>query len=162
MYSDPFSITMPADVDNNNPVCVKGRHTLPSREEFAGRNIAMGHLVTKVLVSLESPLPPCHLWSGINSPVPRHLRAGARKVSTPSRGMRLNRFLWESLEQKNWGLLVPTNPVPVDLLRNWKRGHVRWESRRVIVEERKVDTVRSRSFSSSQCFKYVVFGVFVC
>ena len=55
----------------DNPGCVKWRETLPSQEESAGRDIPMGQLVTKVLVSRESPLPPCQRWPGINSPVPR-------------------------------------------------------------------------------------------
>jgi len=151
---------MHADVDSNNPVYMKGRQNLPWREESAGRNIAMGQLVTKVLVACESHLPPCHLCPGINSPVPRHLRARSRQVSTPSRAMRRMDFC-ENPSKKNWGRLVVTNPVPVDLLRDWKRGHVRWESRRVYVEEGKMDAVRSRLFSSSQCFKYVVFGFLV-
>jgi len=39
--------------------CVKWRETLPSQEESAGRDIPMKQLVTKVLVSRGSPLPPC-------------------------------------------------------------------------------------------------------
>jgi len=72
MYQDPFSTMTPADAGINNPVCVKGRETLPSQEESAGRNIPLGQLVAKVLVACESPLPPCQRWPGINSPVPRH------------------------------------------------------------------------------------------
>jgi len=62
--------TAAAGIDN--PGCVKWRETLPSQEESAGRDIPMGQLVTKVLVSRESPLPPCQRWPGRNSPVPRH------------------------------------------------------------------------------------------
>ena len=72
MYSDPFSSTTPAAAGIDNPDCVKWRETLPSQEESAGRDIPMGQLVTKVLVSRESPLPPCQHWPGRNSPVPRH------------------------------------------------------------------------------------------
>ena len=67
MYSDPLSTTTPAAVGIDNP----DRETLPSQEESAGRDIPMGQLVTKILVSRESPLPPCQLWPGHNSPVPR-------------------------------------------------------------------------------------------
>jgi len=62
MYSEPFSVTTPAGVGIKNPVRVKWRETLPSHEESAGRDIPMGQLVTKVLVSRVSPLPPCELW----------------------------------------------------------------------------------------------------
>jgi len=61
MYSDPFSATTLAGVGIKNPVRVKWRETLPSQEESAGRDIPMGKLVTKVLVSRESPLPPYQL-----------------------------------------------------------------------------------------------------
>jgi len=73
MYSDPFSSTTPSAAGIDNPDCVKWRETLPSQEESAGRDIPMGQLVTKVPVSRESPfkLPPCQLWPGHNSPVPR-------------------------------------------------------------------------------------------
>ena len=71
MFSDPLSTTTPAAVGIDNPDCVKWRETLPSQEESAGRDIPMGRLVTKVLVSRESPLPPCQVWPGHNSPVPR-------------------------------------------------------------------------------------------
>ena len=60
MYSDPFSPTTPAAAGIDNPDCVKWRETLPSQEESAGRDIPMGQLVTKTLVSRESPLP--HLF----------------------------------------------------------------------------------------------------
>ena len=49
----------------------------------------MGQLVTKVLVSRESPLPPCQLWPSL-LPRPEALRARSRQVSTPSRGLRLD------------------------------------------------------------------------
>jgi len=71
MYSDPFSTTTPASAGIDNSGCVKWRETLPSQEESAGRDIPMGQLVTKVLVSRESPLPPCQLWPDLNSPLPR-------------------------------------------------------------------------------------------
>jgi len=71
MYSNPLLTTTPAVVGIDNPDCVKWRETLPSQEESAGRDIPMGELVTKVLVSRESPLPPRHLWPGHNSPVSR-------------------------------------------------------------------------------------------
>ena len=48
----------------DNPGCVKWRETLPSQEESAGRDIPMKQFVTKVLVSRESPLPPCQLCPG--------------------------------------------------------------------------------------------------
>jgi len=64
MYSDPLSTTTPAAVGIcvkwscriDNPDCVKWRETLPSQEESAERDIPMGQLVTRVLVSRESPL----------------------------------------------------------------------------------------------------------
>ena len=65
MYSDPLSTTTPAVVGIDSPDCVKWRETLPSQEESAGRDIPMGRLVTKVLVSRESPFPPCH-WVRAN------------------------------------------------------------------------------------------------
>ena len=71
MYSDPLSTTTPAAVGIDSLDCVKWRETLPSQEESAGIDIPMGQLVTKLLVSRESPLPPCQLWPGHNSPVPR-------------------------------------------------------------------------------------------
>jgi len=74
MYSDPLSTTTPAAVGIDSPDCVKWRETLPSQEESAGRDIPMGQLVTKVLMSRESPLPPCQLWPGHNSPIHSHLR----------------------------------------------------------------------------------------
>jgi len=43
----------------------------------------MGQLVTKVLVSRESPLAPCHRWPGINSPVPRHREPGHDRCPHP-------------------------------------------------------------------------------
>jgi len=77
MYSGHFSSTTPAAAGIDNPGCVKWRETLPSQEESAGRDIPMGQLVTKVLVSRESPLPPCSfglaviaLSRGVESPVP--------------------------------------------------------------------------------------------
>jgi len=55
MYSDPFSSTTPAGsgaaAGIDNPGCVKWRETLPSQEESGGRDIPIGQLVTKVLVS---------------------------------------------------------------------------------------------------------------
>jgi len=53
MSSDPLSTTTPAVVGIDNPDCVKWRGTLPSQEKSAGRDIPMGQLVTKVLVSRE-------------------------------------------------------------------------------------------------------------
>ena len=58
---------MPDAVGIDSADCVKWRETLPSQEESAGRDVPMGQLVTKVLVSRESPLPPCQIWSGHNS-----------------------------------------------------------------------------------------------
>jgi len=71
MYSDPLSTTTPAAVGIDSPDCVKLKETLPSQEESAGRDIPMGQLVTKVLVSRGSPVLPYQLWSGHNNPVPR-------------------------------------------------------------------------------------------
>ena len=71
MYSDPFSATTTAGVGFKNPVRVNWREIILSQEESAGRDIPMGLLVAKVLVSRESPLQPCQLWPGHNSPVPR-------------------------------------------------------------------------------------------
>jgi len=71
MYSDPFSSTTPAASGIDNPGCVKWRETLPSQEESAGREIPMGQLVTKVLVSRGSPLQSCQHWPGLESPVRR-------------------------------------------------------------------------------------------
>ena len=80
MYSDPLSTTTPAVVGVDNTNCVKWRETLPSQEESAGRDIPMGQLVTEVLVSHESPLPPYRpvtfglttivLSRGVEIPVP--------------------------------------------------------------------------------------------
>ena len=71
MYSNAFSSTMHAAAGIDNPGCVKWKEAIPSQEESAGRDIPMGQLVTKVLVSRESPLTPWQLWPGCNSPVPR-------------------------------------------------------------------------------------------
>ena len=43
----------------------------------------MGQLVTKVLVSRESPLPPYQLWPGHNSPVPRRWKPGPDRCPHP-------------------------------------------------------------------------------
>jgi len=83
MYSHPFSSTTPAGAGIDNPSCVKCRETLPSQEESVGRDIPMGQLVTKVLVSRESPLPPCQLWPGRNSPVPRRWEPGPDRCPHP-------------------------------------------------------------------------------
>ena len=50
----------------------KLKNILPIQEESGERNIPVGQLVTKLLVSRESPLPPCRRWPGIDSPVPWH------------------------------------------------------------------------------------------
>jgi len=83
MYSDPFSSTTPAAAGIDNPDCVKWRETLPSQEECAGRDIPVGQLVTKVLVSRESPLPPCQLWPGHNSPILRRWEPGPDRCPHP-------------------------------------------------------------------------------
>jgi len=83
MYSDPLSTTTPVAVGIDNPDCVKWRETLPSQEESAGRDISMRQLVTKVLVSRESPLPPCQNWPGHNSPVPRRREPGPDRCPHP-------------------------------------------------------------------------------
>ena len=83
MYSDPFSSTAAAAAGIDDPGCVKWRETLPSQEESAGRDIPMRQLVTKVLVSSESPLPPCQLWPGHNSPVPRRWEPGPDRCPHP-------------------------------------------------------------------------------
>ena len=79
----PSQSTTPAAAGSNNPDCVKWRETLPSQEKSAGRDIPMGQLVTKVLVSRESPLPPCQLWPGHDSPVPRRLEPGPDRCPHP-------------------------------------------------------------------------------
>jgi len=38
--------TTPAVIDIDSPDCVKWRETLPIQEEYAGRNIPVGHVVT--------------------------------------------------------------------------------------------------------------------
>ena len=43
----------------------------------------MGQLVTKVLVSRESPLQSCQLWPGHNSPVPRRWESGPNRCPHP-------------------------------------------------------------------------------
>jgi len=68
MYSDPFSSTTPAVAGIDNPNCVKRRETLPSQEESAGRDIPMGQLVTKVLVSRESLCCPTSFGLAIIAP----------------------------------------------------------------------------------------------
>jgi hypothetical protein len=73
---------------------VKWRETLPSQEESAGRDIPMGQLVTKVLVSRESPLPPCQHWPGRNSPVPRRWEPGPFRCPHP-RWTAADWVLWE-------------------------------------------------------------------
>jgi len=83
MYSDPISSTTPAAAGIDNPGCVQWRETLPAQEESAGRDIPMEQLVTKVLVSRESPLPPCQHWPGRNSPVPRHWEPGPERCPHP-------------------------------------------------------------------------------
>ena len=62
---------MPAADGVDNPGCVKWKEPLPSQEESAGKDILMGQLVTMVLVSRESPLPPYQHWPGLESPVLR-------------------------------------------------------------------------------------------
>jgi len=69
----------PAAAGIDNPDCVKWRETLLSQEESAGRDLPMGQLITKVLVSRDSPLRPCQRWPG---------NARSQQVSTPSCGMR--------------------------------------------------------------------------
>jgi len=99
MYSDPFSSTTPAAAGINNPDCVKWRETLPSQVKSAGRDIPMGQLVTKVLVSRESPLPPCQLWPGRNSPVPgveSPVPTGVHTLAWTPAGW----VLWEPPEKK--------------------------------------------------------------
>jgi len=83
MYLDPFSTTTTAVAGIDNPGCVRWRETLPSQEESAGRDIPMGQLVTMVLVSRESPLPPCQFWSGLDSPVQRRWEPGPDRCPHP-------------------------------------------------------------------------------
>ena len=110
MYSDPLSTTTPAIAGIDNPDCVKWREILPSQEESAGRDIPMGQLVTNLLVSRESPLPPCQLWPGHEA-----LRARSRQVSTPSRGLRLMSVV-RTPDKKNlvaFGVDEPNSSEPV-------------------------------------------------
>ena len=67
-YSDPFSSTTPAAAGIDNPGCLKWRETLPSQEESSGRDILMGQLVTKVLVSRESPCRPASIGLAVIAP----------------------------------------------------------------------------------------------
>jgi len=138
MYSDPFSSTTPAaaGIDNPGPGCVKWRETLPSQEESAGRDFPMGQLVTKILVSLESPLPPCPHWPGLKSPVPRHWEPGPDRCPhhrVDFGWMVIVRTPWT----KYWLCLVRTNPIPVNLLRDWKRGCFRCGARGVFAGKRR-------------------------
>jgi len=128
--SHPFSATTPAGVGIKNPVRMKWRKTLTSQEEYAGRVYTMGQLVTKVLVSRESPLPPCQLWPGHNSPVPRRSEPGpddTRQVSAPVRGPRLDECC-ENPPKNNWQRLVRTNPIPVE-----RGGSVQFNSHLLLV-----------------------------
>ena len=57
VYLDPFSSTTPAAAGIDNPSCVKWRETLPSQEEFAGRDIPMRQLVKVGPNRISSQLP---------------------------------------------------------------------------------------------------------
>ena len=56
-----------------------------SQEESARRDIPIirGQLDTKLLVSRESPFPPCLCWPGIINPVPKHKPVPPRQVPHP-------------------------------------------------------------------------------
>jgi len=80
----------------------------------------MGQLVTKVLVSRESPLPPCQLGldiiapsRGVESPVPTGVHTLAWTAVDEC---------CENPRKKIWLRLVWTNPIPVNLLKGLKEG----------------------------------------
>jgi len=136
-YSDPFSSTTPAAAGIDNPGCLKWRETLPSQEESSGRDIPLGQLVTKVLVSRESPLPPCQLWPGHNSPVPRRWEPGPDRCPNP----RVDcgwMIVVRTLRKKSWLRSVRTKPIPVNRLRDWRRGCFKCEARGVFAGKKRM------------------------
>jgi len=99
-------------------------------------------LVTKVLVSRESPLPPCQLWPGLKSPVPRRWEPGPDRCPHP----RVDcgwMIVVRTPRKENWWRLMRTNPIPVNLQRDWKRGCGRCEARGVFVEKKRMGGERA-------------------